>query len=446
MRGATLSNMPIISNINLKGTQNDKFRTERSKYRQEKYLERTKREISHIGERVGMIDEILSIVKNHEEWRGTQCLNLIPSENVMSPAARALLSSELAHRYTATDRFYMGTHFTDEIEKYGEKVAKQVFEAETADLRPLSGHIADLIVLANLTRPGDKLMCISPEDGGYPGMWENGLAGLLRLKAVPFPFSKQNMNISVEEAKETINQVKPKIVVFGASLITFPHPVKDLAEVAGENGAYVGFDGSHVLGLIGGGRFQDPLREGAQALFGSTHKTFFGPQGGIILANKEPGELIKDKIYPAFVDNAHWNRIAALTLALAEMKEFGKAYATQLVRNSKTLAKTLNDFGFPVICSHLGFTQSHQAILDYGDYEKGRVIAEKLQRANIIVDCVIRIGTCEVTRRGMKEPEMLRTAELLKRTVINGEKPESIRKDAKKLNSEFQKVEYCFER
>jgi glycine hydroxymethyltransferase len=393
-----------------------------------------------------MIEEILNLVKKHERWRGKQCLNLIPSENVMSPAARALLSSELAHRYTARDRFYMGTRFTDEIEEYGEKIAKQVFKADTADLRPLSGHIADLIVLANLTRPGDKLMCISPEDGGYPGMWENGLAGLLRLKAVPFPFSKQDMNINVEEAKEAISRVKPKIIVFGASLITFPHPVEDLAEVARENGAYVGFDGSHVLGLIGGGQFQDPLREKAQALFGSTHKTFFGPQGGIILANKEPGELLKDKIYPAFVDNAHWNRIAALTLALTEMKEFGKAYATQIVRNSKALAKALDDYGFPVICKHLGFTQSHQVIVDYGDYEKGRRTAEKLQRANIIVDCVIRFGTCEVTRRGMKEPEMLRIAELLKRAVIDGEKPESIRKDVEKLSSEFQKVKYCFER
>jgi len=393
-----------------------------------------------------MISEILNLVKNHEEWRGKQCLNLIPSENVMSPTVRGLLSSELAHRYTARDRFYMGTRFTDEIEQYGEEIAKELFKAQTADLRPLSGHIADLIVLANLTKPGDTLICISPEDGGYPGMWKDGLAGLLRLKAVPFPFSKKNMNIEVEEAKEAIAHVKPKIVIFGASQITFPHPVKDLAKVAHENGAVTGFDGSHVLGLIAGEQFQDPLREGAQALFGSTHKSFFGPQGGIILADKEHGELLKDKIYPAFVDNAHWNRIAALSLALAEMKNFGKAYATQIVRNSKTLAEALHDFGFPVICQHLGFTQSHQTILDYGDYEKGRSVAEKLQRANIIADCVIRIGSCEVTRRGMKETEMLKIAELLKRAAIDEENPETIKRDVAKLSAQFQKVEYCFEK
>ena len=393
-----------------------------------------------------MIDEILNLVQKHEQWRVKKCLNLIPSENVMSPAVRNLLSSDLGHRYTARDRFYMGTRFTDEIEQYGEEIAKEVFRAETADLRPLSGHIADLIVIANFAKPRDTFMCVSPEDGGYPGMWREGLAGLFNLKPVPFPFSKNDMNIKVEEAKEVIKRTQPKIVIFGASLITFPHPVKELAEIARENGAIVGFDGSHVMGLIAGEQFQDPLREGAQALFGSTHKSFFGPQGGIFLADKEHGEFVKSEIYPTFVDNAHWNRIAALTLALAEMENFGKAYAEQVIRNSQTLAKSLYDYGFPVICQHLGFTRSHQVILDYGDYEKGRAFAEKLQRANIIMDCVIRIGTCEVTRRGMKGEEMLRIAELIKRATLDEEKPENIRKDVADLCAEFQKVKYCFEK
>lgn len=393
-----------------------------------------------------MIEEIQALVQKHEEWRGKECLNLIPSENVMSPAVRGLLSSELGHRYTARDRFYMGTRFTDEIEQYGEKIAKEVFKAESADLRPLSGHIADLIFLASFAKPNDALMCVSPEDGGYPGMWKNGLAGLFSLKTVPFPFSKRDMNIKVEEAKEIIRSVKPKIVIFGASLVTFPHPVKELAQVAQENGACVGFDGSHVIGLIGCEQFQDPLREGAAALFGSTHKTLFGPQGGIILADKEHGDVMKEKIFPAFVDNAHWNRIAALALALAEMKNFGNVYAEQVIRNSKTLARALYDYGFPVVCKHLGFTQSHQVLLDYGGYKQGRVIAERLQHANIIVDCGVRIGTCEVTRHGMKEQEMLKIAELIKRTVVDEEQPKNIKRQVAKICAEFQKVEYCFEK
>jgi glycine hydroxymethyltransferase len=392
-----------------------------------------------------MIDEVLSLVKKHEQWRGKQCLNLIPSENIMSPTARRLLSSELAHRYTARDRFYMGTRFTDAIEQHGEKLARELFRAETADLRPLSGHIADMIVLANHTKPGDKLMCISPENGGYPGMWKEGLTGLLRLKPYSLPFSKDDWNIKTEEAAEAIQRVKPKIIILGASLILFPYQVNKLAKIARENGAFIGFDGSHVLGLIAGKQFQDPLAEGANALFGSTHKSFFGPQGGIILADKEHGERLKQKIYPAFVDNAHWNRIAALTYTLAEMKKFGKAYAKQVVRNAQALARALNDFGFPVICKHLGFTSSHQLILEYGDPKKARAIAEKLQNANIITDSVIRIGTCETTRRGMKEKEMLTIAELLKRTVINEEQARSVKKDVARLSAQFQKTEYCFE-
>ena len=391
-----------------------------------------------------MFNELMALVTKHEEWRGTECLNLIPSENVMSPAVRRLLSSDLAHRYTARDRFYMGTRFTDEIEQYGEKLAREVFKTEAADLRPLSGHIADLIILANYTKPGDTLMCVSPQDGGYPGMWNEGLAGLLKLKTNAFPFSKQNWNIKPEDAEELITDIKPKAVIFGASLIIFPHPVKELAKVARENGAFVGFDGSHVMGLIAGEQFQDPLREGAHALFGSTHKSFFGPQGGIILADKEHGEFLKERIYPAFVDNAHWNRIAALALALAEMKQFGKAYATQIIRNSQALAKALSDHDFPVICQHKGFTRSHQVIVDWGDYDRGRAIAERVQRANIIVDCVVRIGTCEVTRRGMKENEMLRIAEFLKRLVVDEERPDMVRKEVARLSSEFQKIEYCF--
>jgi len=391
-----------------------------------------------------VIEEILGIVKKHEHWRGSQCLNLIPSENVMSSAVRSLLSSELGNRYTSRDNFYMGTRFTDEIEHYGEELARKLFRAERADLRPLSGHIADLIVLANFAKPGDTLMCLSPESGGYPGMWKEGLAGLLGLRTVALPFSKNDRNVRVEQAKEEIRRVKPKLVVFGASLITFPHPVKEIVEVARENNAFVGFDGSHVMGLVAGNQFQDPLREGAYALFGSTHKTFFGPQGGIILADKEHGALLQSRIYPAFVDNAHWNRIAALTLALAEMERFGEAYAKQVVRNSQTLAKALHDHGFPVECEHLGFTKSHQTILDFGSYENGRAVAEKLERANIVADCVVRIGTCEVTRRGMREKEMLKIAELLKRVIIDNERHEKIRKDVAKLSEEFQETEYCF--
>jgi len=392
-----------------------------------------------------MIEDILSLVQKHENWRGQQCLNLIPSENVMSPQVRTLLSSDFGHRYTSRESFYMGTRFLDEIEKCGEEYAKNLFKAETADLRPLSGHIADLIFLANFARPNETILCVSPTDGGYPGISQNGLPKYLKLKVLGFPFSKERMNIKVDEAKQIIMQKKPKVIIFGASLFLFPHPVKELASVGKETDAYVGYDGSHVLGLIAGNQFQKPLLEGASALFGSTHKSFFGPQGGIILADRELGEKMKNSIFPSFVDNAHWNRVAALTLALAEMQKFGKNYAAQVVKNAQTLAKTLADFGFPVACSSFGYTKSHQVFLDYGGYKQGRVIAKQLEKANIIVDCGVRLGVCEVTRRGMKENEMQKIAEFIKKIVVNKEEHAKVKKDVIKFVKEFQRVEYCFE-
>jgi len=392
-----------------------------------------------------VIDEIFDLIHQHEVWREQNSINLIPSENVMSPMVRSILSSDLGQRYTSKDKFYMGTHFMDEIELKGEELAKQVFGAETADLRPLSGHIADLTVLASFTKRNDTIMCVSARDGGYPGIWQQGIPSFLQLRAVGFPFLKENMNIDVDKAAELIREKRPRMVIFGASLYLFPHPAKALAKVSREVDAHVGYDGSHVLGLIAGKKFQDPLQEGATMLFGSTHKSFFGPQGGIILADKDHGEIIKRRIHPAFVDNAHWNRIAALTLALAEMKEFGKAYAGQVVKNAQALAKALAESNFPVVCSHLGFTRSHQVFLDYAGYKKGRVVAEKLEAANIIVDCGVRLGVCELTRKGMKEKEMQQAAEFIDTVVNGGENPQKVKHEVTKFVSEFQKVKYCFE-
>lgn len=150
-------------------------------------------------------------------------------------------------------------------------------------------------------------------------------------------------------------------------------------------------------------------------------------------------------MFPAYVDNAHWNRIAALTLALAEMKEFGKNYATQVIKNAQALAKALSDYGFPAERPDLGYTKSHQVFLDYGGYKNGRAVAERLEKANIIADCGVRLGTCETTRRGMKETEMQQIAILMKRAIMEKEPSAKVKKDAVKLANEFQKVVYCYE-
>ena len=392
-----------------------------------------------------MIDELLSLINCHESWRGKECLNLIPSENIMSPMVRSLLSSDLGHRYTSRDGFYKGTRFIDKIEQYGEELAKDLFGSETAELRPLSGHIADLTFLACFTKSEDKVLCVSTEDGGYPGFGENGLSRLLKYRMIPFLFSETDMNIKAEEASDLILREKPAVIIFGASMFLFSHPVQELTKVACDVGSHIAYDGSHVLGLIAGKEFQDPLREGCSVLLGSTHKTFFGPQGGIILADQEHGEAIKERIFPEFVDNAHWNRIAAMTLALAEMKTYGKEYAREVVRNAQTLAKALDDEGFPVASPHLGYTRSHQVLLYHDDLKEGAAVTKRLEKANIIADKGVRLGVCEATRRGMKGEEMQKIATFIKRVIVDKEDPNRIKREIVNFVKEYQEAKFCVE-
>jgi glycine hydroxymethyltransferase len=383
-----------------------------------------------------------SLLREHEKWRLGKCLNLIVSENFTSPAVREMLACDLTNRYTAPDKFYMGTRYTDKIQRETENLAEQVFGARYADVRPLSGHSADMILLSALANRGDKIMVVGKAYGGYPGISEDGYPKVYGLQICEFPFNKQIFNIDVEQAARAIESEQPRIVILGASMILFPHPVRELTDACQKARARIAFDGSHVLGLIAGNQFQDPLREGAGVMIGSTHKSLFGPQGGIILANDYEEEL-QGAVFPSIVDNAHWNRIAALYVALSEIKKFGKRYASQVVRNSKALAKALDQHGIDLIGKHRGFTESHQTIVNVTSPEEAVQLARKLEEANIIVDSGIRIGTCEETRRGMRESEMSQIAELIARVWVAKEDPKKVSKDVLKLRREFSSIRFC---
>ncbi len=387
------------------------------------------------------IKKLVTLIKEHDNWRENKTINLIPSENIVSPEVRAFLASKIVGRYTARDSFYRGTKFIDEIEKLGTEIAKRVFRAKYADLRMISGHIADFTFISAYVKPRETIMCIDPKDGGYPGISKNALPKILTIRVKYLPFNKSDYIVDVSKSIDLIRQIKPKAIILGSSLILYPHPVKEISSIAKEFGGVVGYDGSHVLGLIAGHEFQDPLREGAIALFGSTHKTFFGPQGGIILANEE--EPLASIVHPSIVDNAHWNRIAALTMALLEVEKFGEAYAKQVIKNAKTLARSLLERKLPIRGPKNIYTESHQVLLAPKPYQHNKELALKLERANIIVDNGIRLGVNEVTRRGMKENEMDKIAEFIER-VFNGEDPVKVGQEVSKLRAEFSDIEYRF--
>ncbi|MCX5859937.1 MAG: aminotransferase class I/II-fold pyridoxal phosphate-dependent enzyme, partial [Proteobacteria bacterium] len=232
---------------------------------------------------------IESIVKEQNEWR-SKTINLIASENVLSERCRQVMGSDFAHRYAEGhpgERFYQGTDKIDEIETRLKKELKTLFNCRHVDVRPISGTVANDGVFSRFIKPGDVVMVNSTSGGGHISHHKAGSVGKYTKNIVDFPLTPDLYHIDVDATRKLINMVNPKVLVFGKSLFLFPEPLAELSDLCKEKGIVVIYDAAHVLGLIAGKRFQDPLKEGADLVTASTHKTFFGSQRGIILSNAE---------------------------------------------------------------------------------------------------------------------------------------------------------------
>jgi glycine hydroxymethyltransferase len=400
------------------------------------------------------------VVEEHERWREC-CLNLIPSENVMSPQARVLLGSEMVHRYTIpgieemdgrpVENAYRGTRYMDEIETMAVELACELYGCEYACVRPISGHISAMIALNAVCHRGDGIMSIDFTNGGYPGYSEDEMAGMMGLRSECLPFDEEGCDIDYDAAVKSIAGFRPRAVVIGASKILFPPDVEALSTVCSDIGADLLYDASHVLGLMAGGQFGRPLEDGVGIMFGSTHKTLFGPQGGIAMTDdRSKAHLIEESLHWKTLDNAHWNRIACLAQVLLEMKEFGEAYARQTILNARQLAKAVERGGLPVQCADRGYTASHQVGLRGSEVAEAlgvvsfEELAKRLEQADIIIDCVGRLGTCEVTRLGMERREMDAIGDLICRTLVEGEDPDSVKEDVHLLRKRYRDPVFCF--
>lgn len=394
------------------------------------------------GEIKKQIEWIRRTVAKHNSWR-RNCLNLEAAESLQSPLVQEVFCSDIVRRYVEKG-VYGGSRFIDEITDLCRNLAKKLFKAEFVDLRPITGNIAVLSWIFGLTKPGDTI--ITTHFGGYPLR----ISEKYPIKVKYFPFNKEDMVVKVKEAVDMIKIEKPRLIICGASEFLFPYPIAELSKAASETNTITIYDGSHVLGLIAGRQFQSPFDEGAQILGGNTSKTLSGPHGGISLVkdDKELYESISSTEQPSPMLLSDWGawRIPALAIALAEMLAFGEDFAKQIIRNAKALAKSLHNEGFDVFCPHKGYTESHQVLLHNEGFcsEKGREIQKKLEAANIIVDSIVRIGTTEVTRLGMKEREMEEIAKLMRRVVFEEEPSEIVKKDVIELTRSFRRIKYSF--
>jgi glycine hydroxymethyltransferase len=381
--------------------------------------------------------DVLDLVAKHDEWRLRRTINLIPSENVTSEQVRSILASDLGNRYTlpwgkewhgyVIENSYRGTRYLDEVEALGERLAREVFRAKHATLKPLSGHLAGMMLLTAVCARGDRILVLDSRVGGYDGYMPEYMPAMLGLEVEFLPFDESEWTVDARAAAERIAAVKPKLVLIGGSFIVFPHNLRALRKACDEAGAVLAYDGSHVLGLIAGGAFQDPLREGADVLLGSTHKSFFGPQGGLVVTDREDlFARMVDGFTWRVADNAHWHRIAATAQALLETRAFGKDYAKQVVRNAQALGRELEKRDLPVKFAHRGYTKSHQVhLLEAGLMKRWGIdpneFSVRLERNDIVVDSVGRIGSNEVTRMGAKESHMEPIADLIAAAARGGD-------------------------
>lgn len=410
---------------------------------------------------------VLKKVRAHEKWF-SESLPMIASENVASEPVRRVLSSDLGHRYAEGwpgERVYAGCRFIDQIELQAIELGKKLFKAEFIDVRPISGVVANLAVYSALSGPGDTMMALSIPNGGHISHGKkdfSGSAGLVHsLEIEYFAFDREQMNIDVDATKKKISETKSlRLAMFGASLFLFPHPVKDLADAIKEKGGFVCYDAAHVVGLIAGGAFQDPLREGANVMTFSTHKTLFGPQGGAIASTNDLSEPLKKAVFPGTTSNHHLHSVAAKALAFAEFLSFGRKYARDTVRNAQTLAEELAGLGEKVLGERNGYTMSHQVAVDVTRYSDGGTIEKLLESQNIIVNRQlipgdlqagrhytnpggIRLGVAELTRLGMGKDEMKEVAGIIG-LAMKGEKKREVLSKIRELRRPFQKVKYSF--
>lgn len=408
------------------------------------------------------VEYIRENVMAHNEWF-EGCIPMIASENLMSPLAREMLISDFADRYAEGlpgKRYYQGNIYVDKVEIRAIELAKKVFECDMADVRPISGTVANMAVLFAYAQPGDTITTCALDQGAHISTCEFGAFGQRGVRSVNYPWKLDDMNLDIDGTAKLLRQVRPKVAQFGLSVFLFPPPIRELEDVFNEVGCLVWEDCAHVLGLIAGGQFQKPFEDGVNIVSASTHKSFPGPNHGIVLGNGLTDEQVKKiqhAVFPGVTSSHHLHAMAALAVTLAEMDVYGRDYARQVCANARALGQSLYERGMPVLCESLGFTRSHAIALDVTRFGGGRACAKSLEDANMICNknmlpsdtssvnpSGLRLGAQEMTRLGMKESEMDEVADLIARVVVKGEDPAKVKEDVKTLKRGFDTLQYCF--
>ena len=393
-------------------------------------------------------------------------LPMIASENILSPLVARAVSSDLHGRYAEGlpgKRYYQGCDDFDTIESLGIESAKRVFNSKFVNIQSISGTVSNIAALKALSKPGQSITAVSTADGGHISHANMGAVGVRGLDLHTYPWNVERMEPDIDAAAKLIREIKPSVALFGQSVFLFPTPLEELSDAAHEVGASVMYDAAHVLGLVAGGVFQDPLREGADVVTGSSHKTFPGPQGGFLISDSDDPKMhrrLNNAVFPGTCSSYHLHHVAGKAVALAEFEAFGKDYARDIVRNARALAESLAERGFDVLAEERGYTASHQVLTRHGgkDSGAGRDAAQMLEKAGIITNMNmlpgdtkalspsgLRLGVPELTRVGMGADQMDQVAHFFQRVLIDGHDLNSVKADVELFKDDYTTVQYCFE-
>lgn len=438
-------------------------------------------------------DKIKPLVEKIEKnniWRQKECINLIPSETTPSPLVKLCEISDPSGRYAEHRTmkgkevyFYQGIDFIYEVEETLRKEMSMYFDCPRVELRPISGQMANEVVFKAVTKfvnrgrkegePFRRLNLVMNNEltlGGHLSsqpmgalfnyVEENPTTG--KENVVNFPVRNDCLyKTDIDELKKLLNTHKPELVVFGKSMFLHKEPVEFLYNIVKEwdTRPVIMYDMAHVLGLYG--VLQEPFKEGADIVTGSTHKTFFGPQRGVIATtiNKESpfSKLwidIKSRAFPGSTSNHHLGTLLALLMATYEMNAFKKEYQIQIRKNAQSFAKALKDRGIDVEGDPAdGYTETHQVVIRISKHGKGMDLARRLEENNIVTNYQalpddesfldasgIRMGVQEMTRFGMKEKDFDELAELIADCLA---KNTNVKDKVKALRSRFLEMHYC---
>lgn len=404
--------------------------------------------------------EIERLAASQQSRVDRACVNLNAAANLMSPRGRALLAGTLGCRPSLGypgDKYETGLAGAERIEVIAVELARRLFHATFAELRVLSGSLANLYAFMALAAPGDHVLVIPESAGGHATHHAHGAAGLRGLVVHDIPFNAGTMNVDLDGLAARAREVRPRVIAIGASLVLFPYDLAAIRRIADTVEAKIVFDAAHVAGLIAGGMFPQPLDHGADVLTMSTYKTFGGPPGGLVLTNDPAIAERLDRIaYPGLTANFDMGRVAALAVAEADLLAFGAAYARQCVDNAQALAAALHAEGLAVVARCGEYTRSHHVAVDVRSLGGGTQVSRRLEAVNILTTGIplplepipgdyagLRLGTQEVTRLGMRSAEMAQIAQWMTRCLVHGEPASAVRREVAALRETFQTVGYC---